>query len=69
MQSMRARAGNRAYCVSAALAYAGLMWVSFAESEGLTTMSANALWYFLAAVVVLPFVIYATSLIYDQKHG
>ena len=65
----RARAGNRAYWASAALAYTGLMWVSFTENGSLPPLSIDALWYFLAAVVVLPFFIYAGSLMYDEKHG
>ena len=68
MQLLRARAGNRAYWVSAALAYIVLMWVSFAASGSLPPLSGDALWYLLAAVVVVPFGIYAISLSYDQQH-
>jgi ABC-type uncharacterized transport system permease subunit len=67
MQFLRARAGNRAYWVSAILSYAVLMWVSFAENGSLPPLSVDALWYFLAAVVVLPFGVYAISLSYDQQ--
>jgi ABC-type uncharacterized transport system permease subunit len=69
MQIIRARAGNRAYWVSAAMIYGGLMWVSFAESGSLPAFSTDALWYFLVAAVVLPFVIYAASLLVDQKNS
>jgi ABC-type uncharacterized transport system permease subunit len=69
MQIIRARAGNRAYWVSAVMIYSGLMWVSFAESGSLPPLSTDALWYFLVAAVVLPFVIYTASLMYDQKHS
>jgi len=69
MQILRAQAGNRSYWVSAVMAYAGLMWVSFVENGSLPPLSADALWYFLAAVVVLPFGIYAASLMYDQVHS
>lgn len=68
IQVIRARAGNRAYRVSTAMAYAGLMWVSFAESGSLPALSTDLLWYFLAAVVVVPFGIYIASLLYDQEH-
>ncbi len=68
-QILRARAGNRAYRISTALAYGGLMWVSFAASGSLPPLSADALWYFLAALVVLPFVVYIVSLVYDEQHG
>jgi len=68
-QSMRARAGNRAYWVSAVLAYGGLMWVSFALNGSLPQMSADSLWYFLAALVVIPFIVYISSLLYDEKNN
>jgi ABC-type uncharacterized transport system permease subunit len=69
MRIIRTRAGNRAYWVSAAMIYGGLMWVSFAESGSLPPLSADMLWNFLAAAVVLPFVIYAASLMVDQKNS
>jgi len=69
IQGIRARAGNRAYWVSTAIVYAGLMWVSFSASGSLPVLSADALWYFLAAAVILPFAVYAASLAYDQQHG
>ncbi|MBE0695722.1 MAG: hypothetical protein IH586_02255 [Anaerolineaceae bacterium] len=69
LQIIRARAGSRAYWVSTAIIYAGLMWVSFAASGSLPALSADALWYFLAAAVIIPFVVYAASLTYDQQHG
>jgi hypothetical protein len=68
-QLLRARAGNRAYWVSAPLAYALLMWVSFAESGSLPYPSPDLLWYMLAALVVVPFGVYALSLMYDQQHS
>jgi hypothetical protein len=53
-QLMRGRAGSRAYWLSAGLAYAGLMWLSFASNGSLPAPSADALWYFLAGLVVNP---------------
>lgn len=64
---IRLRAGNRAYLVSAALIYAGLMWASFASNGDLPDLSGDVLWFFLAACVVLPFGMYAVSMIQDQK--
>jgi hypothetical protein len=64
---IRARAGNRAYLVSLALAFTGLMWVSFAGNRSLPELGGDALWYFLAAVVVIPFVIYVVSTIMDER--
>ncbi len=68
-QQIRGRAGYRAYWVSAALAYALLMWVSFSSSGSLPELSSDALWYALAVVVLAPFGVYAGSLMYDEGHG
>ncbi len=67
-QLMRARAGNRAYWFSAALTYALLMWVSFASNGSLPALTGDTLWFCLAGVVVLPFGVYAASMLYDEKH-
>jgi hypothetical protein len=69
IQAIRARAGNRAYWISAALAYTGLMWLSFSENGSLPPLSTDTLWYILSVIVVLPFVVYAGSLIYDQANN
>jgi hypothetical protein len=63
---IRSRAGNRAYWVSAALIYAGLMWDSFAANGKLPDLSGDTLWFFLAACVIIPLIVYITSLIYDE---
>lgn len=68
MQLIRARAGNRAFWVSTALAYTLLMWVSFADNGSLPVLNDDALWFSLAAVVVIPFGVYVASLAYDQEH-
>jgi len=68
MLFIRARAGNRAYWFSAVMMYAGLMWVSFVEGGSLPPLSPDALWYYLAAGVILPFIVYAISLKVDQDH-
>lgn len=68
-QMIRARAGSRAYWTSAALGYALLMWVSFASNGSLPVLSEDALWYTLAGVVVLPFIVFLASLVYDQQHS
>jgi hypothetical protein len=66
---IRSRAGNRAYWVSAALVYAGLMWESFAANGNLPAMIGNSLWYFLAAAVLIPFGVYAGSIMIDQQRS
>jgi ABC-type uncharacterized transport system permease subunit len=68
IQLLRGRAGNRAYWVSAGLAYAGLMWLSFAENGGLPMPTLDGIWYFLVALIVVPFIVYAASLVYDQQN-
>ena len=64
---IRARAGNRAFLVSTALAFAGLMWVSFAGNGSLPELSGDTLWNFLVAVVVIPFVVYIVSTLMDER--
>ena len=49
--------------------YALLMWVSYADIGHLPALTADALWYYLAAVVVLSFGIYVVSQYYDNKHS
>jgi hypothetical protein len=68
-QLIRARAGNRAYWVSAALAYALLMWQSSIGNGSLPALSADALWFALVGVVLAPFGMYAASMIYDEAHS
>lgn len=68
LQFIKARAGGRAYWLSAALVYIGLLWVSFAENGSLPTLSADGLWYFLAGAFILPLIVYIISLMYDQAH-
>ncbi len=64
---IRARAGNRAYWVSAALIYIGLMWVSFSWAN-LPPLDGDALWYFLAACVLIPFGVYIASILIDERN-
>jgi hypothetical protein len=64
---IRTRAGNRAYWVSAALAYIGLMWASFAANGDLPALSGDTLWC-LAAAVLVPFSVYILSLLVDQRN-
>lgn len=64
---LRARAGNRAYWVSTAMAYGGLMWSSFAASGSLPPMTDDAVWFLLAAVVMVPFGVYAAGLAWEQN--
>jgi len=65
---IRTRAGNRAYWVSTALIYLGLMWVSFAANGSLPALTGNTLWFFLAVGVLIPFGVYITSILVDQRN-
>lgn len=65
--AIRARAGNRAYWVSAVMLYAGLLWVGLAANGSLPELSGDVLWYYLAAAVVFPFGIYIVSLVVEER--
>lgn len=65
---INSRAGRRAYWVSAALAYIGLLWASFAANGSLPPLSGNTLWYFMATCVLIPFGVYMTSILVDQRN-
>lgn len=64
---IRHRAGHRAYWVSTALVYTGLMWASFAANNTLIDLAGDALWYFLAAGVLIPFAVYIASILLDER--
>jgi hypothetical protein len=65
---IRNRAGNRAYWVSTAMVYGGLLWTSFAANGSLPALNGNVLWYFLVACVMIPFGVYAASILSDQRN-
>lgn len=67
-QLLRARAGQRAYYLSAALTYALLMWSSFAGGGELPDLSGDVLWFALAALFLLPVGLYIASIVIDQKN-
>jgi hypothetical protein len=67
-QLLRARAGQRAYYISAALTYILLMWVSFADNGSLPALSNDALWLALAAMFLLPVGVYLVSIVIDQRN-
>ncbi len=65
---IRARAGNRAYWVSAGLVYLGLLWASFAANGRLPALDGDVLWAFLAACALLPFGVYLASVLSDERN-
>jgi uncharacterized membrane protein YidH (DUF202 family) len=68
-QMIRARSGNRAFWVSIALTYIILMWESFADDGSLPALSDDALWFFLAAAVLIPMVVYIGGIVYEQNNN
>lgn len=69
LRMIRARAGSRGFWASLVMSYIALMWLSFAANGSLPTPSLDTLWFYLAATVVLPFLIYIGSIVYDQNNG
>lgn len=69
LRLIRSQAGHRAFWVTMTMVYALLMWVSYADIGHLPALTADALWYYLAAVVVLSFGVYVVSQYYDNKHS
>jgi hypothetical protein len=65
---IRARAGNRAFWVSTVLINIGLMWSSFASNDRLPPLTGDTLWFYLAAAVLLPFGVYITSILVDERN-
>lgn len=68
MQSIRARAGYRAFWMSSGLTYALLMWVAFAGSVSLPKLTDDVLWFVLVGVVVVPFIVYIGQIVYLQSN-
>jgi len=65
---IRARAGNRAYWASLVIACLGLTYISTMLGNMVPVLSTNTLWYYMTALVALPYLVYATSYGYDEKH-
>lgn len=43
------------------------MWASFAANGSLPPLAGDALWFFLAACVLVPFGVYVASILIDQR--
>lgn len=59
--SIRNQAGNRAFWLSTILSYTGLMWASFAGNSQLPPLEGDTLWFYLVALVIIPFGVYLVS--------
>ena len=66
---IRAQAGNRAFWVSLALGYIALMWASFADNGQLPALEGDVLWFYLVALVLIPFVVYLVSYVMGNNRG
>jgi hypothetical protein len=66
---IRGQAGSRAFWVSLAMTYAALMWISFASRGSLPIPTPDGLCNYLAAAVIVPFIVYAGSILYEEKQG
>jgi uncharacterized membrane protein len=66
---IRQRAGQRAYWVSAVLAYASLMWASFASNGSLPALEGDLLWSCLAVAFLVPLVIYFGGVLVDERRA
>ncbi len=64
---IRQRAGSRAYWISAAAVFGGLMWSSFAANGQLPPLEGDALWNYLAAATIVPLAVYLGSVILDER--
>lgn len=67
IHSIRALAGSRAYGVSSSIAVLLLLWASFEGTNRLPDLSGDLLWFSLAALVVLPGVVYIGWIIYGNS--
>jgi len=64
---IRLRASTRGFWVAMVMIFVALMWVSATSGAG-ELLNEDALWYYLAACSVLPFVVYSVSTVYDQRN-
>lgn len=67
MIGIRARAGYRAYILSAALTVVLTFWVGGAHHRGEPVMSSDTVWYYLVALILLPICFYVGSIMYDAR--
>ncbi len=66
---IRAQAGMRAFWVSLGLTYIALMWLSLASSGSLPLPTLDELWYYLAAAVVVPVVVFIAGIFIGHNRG
>jgi len=66
-QLIRYRAGYRGFWVAIILVYIILMWLSMAANGSLPPIGKELLWYLQVLCVVIPFGVYLTSVLIDQK--
>ena len=64
---IRRRVGNRAWWTAAVIIWFGLMWASFRANSGLPKLEGDGIWNFLAVAYVIPFAVYAISIVVDER--
>ena len=66
---IRAQAGSLAFWVSLAMTYIALMWLSLASSGSLPVPTLDGLWFYLAAAVVVPGVVFIAGIVIGQNRS
>jgi hypothetical protein len=61
------KAGQNGFWVGLAMTYGLLMWESISSNGALPALSDDARWFWLAAAVVLPMLIYIASIVQGNK--
>lgn len=69
INSIRFRAGYRAFQLSSSLGFAVLIWSALAGSVGLPTFSHEGLWFAFLAVVCLSYIVYVAGIVHAETHG
>lgn len=67
MTAIKNKAGNRGFWLSLSITYALLMWESVSSNGSLPVLSADARWFWLAAAVVLPMIVYIVGIVQGNR--
>lgn len=67
MTAIKNQAGQRGFWSAITITYALLMWESISANGSLPALSPDARWFWLAAAVVLPMIVYIASIIQGNK--
>jgi hypothetical protein len=67
MTAIKNLAGQRGFWVALAITYSLLMWESISSNGALPILTEDGRWFWLAAAVVLPMIVYIASIIQGNK--